>query len=59
MLHTHYKYRRDYFLSLNIKHIIDKKDELKNVFNINVLTPEEFFRDVISKMTFSYLKYLK
>lgn len=46
-LQTHINYKRDYFITDDVKHILSKKDELKDKLNITVCTPQEFYEKII------------
>jgi hypothetical protein len=40
-LATHYMHRRDFFVTLDMKHFIAHRDALKERFGVVILTPEE------------------
>lgn len=46
-LQTHLHYNRDFFITDDKKHILNKKDELKKRLNLLVCTPKEFCENII------------
>lgn len=46
-LQTHLHYNRDFFITDDKKHILNKKDELKKRLNLLVCTPREFCENII------------
>lgn len=51
-LATHYMYRRDFFVTLDMEHFIAHRDALKERFGVVILTPEECVSR-LSKMLWS------
>lgn len=47
-LQTHLHYNRDFFITDDKKHILNKKDELKERLKLLVCTPKEFCENIIN-----------
>ena len=48
-LRTHLHYGRDYFITDDKKHILSKKNDLRDNLNIIVCTPKEFCENIIDR----------